>query len=265
MSENILLVFEGAKTEPGIFDNIQKVFFNKSGKSMVYAIWGTEIYKLWKEIKDEPDFDTLIILKKIAKNKDKLACFALNDIAEIHLFFDYEGHAHPEMTMGAYNFLIAQMLTTFGDEYKQGRLWISYPMVEALKHCRRDMAACFDRCLASIADNTHYKERVGRILDFQDARALARSDWNYLIAINIQKAFCLVDGHYKMPSYAEMQKLFDQMVIFKNQESKFIGPADSVTVLSSFPFFLSYYFGERQYQEILEQGYVKPCGFRCIS
>ncbi|GHU72329.1 hypothetical protein FACS189450_09910 [Spirochaetia bacterium] len=265
MSETILLVFEGARTEPNIFDNIQKVFFNKSGKSMVYAIFGTEIYKLWKEIKEDPDLDTLALLKETAINKAELTRFSRKEIAEIHLFFDYEGHAHPEMTIDTYNSLIAQMLATFNQENDPGRLWISYPMVEAIKHCKKNITTCFNRCLAETADNTKYKKRIGRIPDFQNARVLKWPDWRYLLAINIQKAFCLVEGYYKMPSYIEAQKLFDQMIIFENQKRKFIIPAASVVVLSSFPFFLSDYFGERQYRKILKQKYVKPCRFCCIS
>jgi hypothetical protein len=265
MSKNILLVFEGAKTEPGIFDNIKKVFFTKNGESMIYAIFGTNIYNLWLEIKDDPYINTLAILQGRAENKAILAHYSRKDFAEIHLFFDYEGHAHKGMTLEDYNAMIFQMLATFDDEYNDhGRLWISYPMVEALKHCKWDLTACFDECCAEITDYSHYKERIGQINDFQDVRLLTWPAWRYLIAINIQKAFCLVDGHYRMPTYREVVKLFDQMVIFKKQEEKFIIPADSVAVLSAFPFFLSDRFKEPQYQEILAQGYIKPCGFHCI-
>jgi hypothetical protein len=264
MSDTVLLVFEGEKTEPEIFDNIKNVFFNKVGKTVIYAIFGTEIYRLWKAINDDPYVDTFVIIKNICLNKDELKTLSKGDISEIHLFFDFEGHSHPEMTRDDYCSLIREMLDTFNDEHGQGRLWISYPMVESLKHCRKDISVCFNRCVALLKDNVYYKELVGKIPDYQDVRRLSWIDWRYLIFINIQKAFCLVEGYYKIPAYSDVNRLFDQMVIFENQKTKFIQKYASVVVLSSFPFFLSYYFGEGQYNQIVAEKFSKPCLFKCL-
>jgi hypothetical protein len=264
MIDTLLFVFEGRKTEPIIFDNIKKVFFAGTDKSMIYAIFDAEIYQLWKALKDDPYVDTFVILKKLCLNRDELKLLSKSNISEIHLFFDFEGHSHPEMTQEAYSSLIRKMLGTFNDEYAQGRLWISYPMAESLKHCKRDSGVCFNKCVVPLKDSVHYKELTGQIPDYQDLRKLSWTDWRYLIFVNIQKAFCLVEGHYKIPSYADVNKFSNQIIIFENQEAKFIRQYASVVVLSAFPFFLSYYFGEKQYTQIIKEKFSKPCLFKCL-
>jgi hypothetical protein len=232
---------------------------------MIYAIYGTEIYTLWKAIKDDPYIDTFFTLKNTCINRDDLKLLSRNDISEIHLFFDFEGHSHPEMTQEEYCSLIREMLDTFKDEYGQGRLWISYPMVESLSHCRKDISICFNKCVVLIKNNTQYKKLVGKIHDYQRLKKLSWINWRYLIFVNIQKAFCMVKGYYKIPAYSDVEELFDQMTIFENQEIKFIRKFASVVVLSSFPFFISYYFGEKQYHKIVREKFSKPCRFRCLG
>jgi hypothetical protein len=168
------------------------------------------------------------------------------------------------MTREQYSGLIHEMLETFSDEHGHGRLWISYPMVESLKHCERDISLCFNKCVVPLKNNVHYKELIGKFKDYQNLRKLSWNDWRYLIFINLQKALCLVEGDYRKPAYAEVEKLFDQLVVFENQDLKFIQPYSSVVVLSSFPFFLSCYFGEKQYNKIIEGDFSKPCRFHCL-
>jgi hypothetical protein len=270
MSDTILLVFEGGKTEPDIFDNIKDVFTDKIDSNIIYVIiFGTEIYKLWKEVKDDPYVDTFVILKEVClKNdksrNDKLRYLSKDDISEIHLFFDFEGHSHPEMGMDNYIHLIREMLDIFKDENDQGRLWISYPMVEALKHTYKDSTKCFD-CIQNIGDNTKYKEKVGKIADFQDTRKYIRSDWYHIIAINILKAICLVNCNYSMPAYTDILSVLNQSCIFAVQKERFILLNSSVVVLSAFPFFLLYYIGEELYNEIHLEEFDKECKFKHIA
>ena len=42
----ILMIFEGAKTEPNILDNIKKYFLNEKKEVVGKAIFGTTIYSL---------------------------------------------------------------------------------------------------------------------------------------------------------------------------------------------------------------------------
>jgi hypothetical protein len=263
MSDTILLVFEGAKTEPSIFDNIKNVFFkNKDRKRMIYAIFGANILKLWKELNETPDFDTVVMLQDIARNKDDLKNITRMNVAEIHLFFDFEGHL-PENSLDVHCDIIGEMLAFFNEETNYGKLWISYPMVESLKHTYKDLAKCFN-CIQNIDDNTSYKEKVGKINDFQDTRYYDFPDWCHIIAINTRKAVCLINCNYSTPTYIEVSSVLEQARIFEAQKRRFILLNLSVVVLSSFPFFLLYYFGTKLYNKVCFDDFDKGCKFKHI-
>jgi hypothetical protein len=264
MSDIVLLVFEGEKTEPLIFDNIQKVFFNKLPGRRIYACFGYNIYKLWQELKDDFDFDTIIKLQELAKNKDELTDLSRDNVSEIHLFFDFEGQILVKNKISEYCIIIKEMFTFFDDEYDHGKLWISYPMAEALKHSRKDLNQCFDGCIMKIEYNTDYKEYVSTMPDYHDVRKYTYPDWQNLIFVNVEKAYCLIFQEYSLPEYRIMDKAISQTNIFESQKERFILPSSCFVVLSSFPFFLLYYFGERQYQDIVRAKLVKPCEFKCL-
>jgi hypothetical protein len=264
VADTILLVFEGEKTEPAIFDNIQTVFFNGNPSRRVYAYYGTNIRRLWRELRADPFFDTVPKLRELAKNKDELQGLNSKNVAEIHLFFDFEGHLSEKPNLNQHCDMVNEMIGFFSDEHDHGKLWISYPMVEALKHAYGDPARCFEGCVVKIADNTGYKEKTGGIGAYQDARKYIYPDWRYLLAVNIHKAGRLVTGAYELPGYSEAVTLMDQQSIFHHQKDRFILPLASVAVLSAFPFFLVFYFGKKLYQEILQAGLEKSCRFCCI-
>jgi hypothetical protein len=264
MRDTILLVFEGEKTEPLIFDNIQRVFFNKSPGRRIYACFGANIYQLWLELKDDPDFDTIIKLQELVKNKDKIRELNRNNVGEIHLFFDFEGKILADNQIDKHCSIINEMLAIFNDEYDHGKLWISYPMVESLKHLYKDFKKCFNKCIMRITGNSSYKKYIGTIPDYQDVRKYTYLDWKELIFINIEKAYCLTSSKYQLPEYRAIDKFVSQIAIFESQRNRFILSASSVVALSSFPFFLLYYFGEEQYKDIVHASLIKPCKFNCL-
>jgi hypothetical protein len=224
MSDTMLLVFEGAKTELSIFNNIKEVFFRNNGsKRIVYAIFGANILSLWKELNKDPDFETVEMLRDVARNKDDLKNLTRNNVSEIHLFFDFEGHL-PEQPLGAHCAIIREMLAFFDEETDHGKLWISYPMVEALKHTYKDPTKCF-ACIQDVNDNTRYKEKVGKINDFQDTRYYTFPDWSYIIAINMRKAICLVNCSYPIPACIDVLSALNQPSIFESQKKRLRIPA----------------------------------------
>jgi hypothetical protein len=265
MADTVLLVFEGAKTEPSIFDQVKRTFFRKrDAKRMVYAIFGTNILKLWRELKDASSFDTVEMLRDIAINKDKLKTITRDNVSEIHLFFDFEGHI-PSVPLDEHCNAVCDMLEYFNEETEHGKLWISYPMSESLRHMHKDPNKCFD-CIQNIEDNPKYKRKVGKFIDFQDVRHYNHSDWHFIIAANTLKVLCLVNRDCSLPRYADASSDLDQSRIFKAQKERFISLTPSaVVVLPSFPFFLLYYFGEELYNKIDFDGFKKGCAFGHIA
>ncbi len=65
---------------------------------------------------------------------NELENISKDQIAEIYLFFDYDKHAS-----NSSDEKIKKMLEVFDNETEKGKLYISYPMIEAIKHIRREL------------------------------------------------------------------------------------------------------------------------------
>ncbi|MBK8723702.1 MAG: hypothetical protein IPL95_16035 [Saprospiraceae bacterium] len=84
---------------------------------------------MYSEISQDQFIDTFSLLKDIKENKETLKNFKRSDFSQIYMFFDYDG----QVTNAGDNKL-SELLKFFNEETEMGKLYISYPMVEALKH-----------------------------------------------------------------------------------------------------------------------------------
>jgi hypothetical protein len=136
MNNTILLVFEGEIIEKQIFRSIKNYFFPLSdGRTIIRASFCGEIFQLWNIVKDDADLDIVEILKE-RPNSDILD-LSRNNVSEVHLFFDHDAHFRSDVSQREYYEKINSLIDTFSNEFERGKLWISYPMVEAIKHCKK--------------------------------------------------------------------------------------------------------------------------------
>lgn len=266
----ILLVCEGREREPQIIANLKANF--PLEHEIIVSIFGAEIYQLWKKISEDTYLDLLELLRE-TRNFDScndcLAGIARDDISQIFLFFDHDGHSHPEMSSGIngqpdqYDLLVRKMLSTFNNETELGKLYLSYPMVEALADCKKDPSCCFE-CENFIRGNILYKENVAKRSDFSRFRDYQRCDWEYLFGVTMMKAFCIYRDEYKIPTYKEIITI-DQLELYSKHYEFFILPKQTVVSISSFPFLLLDLNNEEFFNSIINSGlFVKNCCFFCI-
>jgi hypothetical protein len=260
MSDIILLVFEGESAEPNIFNNIKKVFFNKNKKTILYAIWGCDIGSLYQEVKKDEYLDIFSLLQRRNENLKNLK---RNQISQIYMFFDFEGKIFKNKTLEEYCDILEDMLEKFNNETEQGKLYISYPMVEALRHAKKDLSKNDLKCVWNIYEKKHYKTHVHEITDYANIHKWNFMVWQLLISLCVQKAYCLVYKKWKIPEYKEINAL-NQNKILSSQKDRFIKSKHSVISLSAFSFFILNYFGEVLYKKLKSHDYEKGCRFRCI-
>lgn len=259
MSDTILLVFEGKRPEYDIL-NKMRIFFN--GKTILRAVWDCDIVSLYKKMEEDGDFDILPLLQEKNKKENKeIKDLKRDEVSQIFMFFDFEGKILKNKIF-EYCGILKKMLEIFDNETEHGKLYISYPMVEALRHAKKDLSQNYLKCVWNIHDKEHYKAHIGKISDYNDIRKLDVADWRLLISLCIQKAYCLVHGEWKIPNYEEFNDL-TQGEILNHQKDKFI-PKKSVVSLSAFPFFILNYFGKNLYEKLELHIYVKICRFKCI-
>lgn len=241
--EVILFVFEGAKTERTIFNCLWMNFFAGT-KRAVFAAYGTVIYDLWRKLKNTDADEQLdsfqIIREKVQSNPStfnpELEGLDVDNISEIYLFFDYDGH-----TALSNNEDLKDIISFFDDEHDQGKVYISYPMVEAIRHVvSRDSF----KTLKAVSSPAYKRESLqGGCLDnFGQYKA---AHWDCIISHNYLKAAFLIDGKDAYPVYSEAIT-YSQNRIFDHQVDSCSEGCD-VYVYSAWPFFIVEFFGEKKY------------------
>ena len=243
--EYIAIISEGEKTEKQIINNLQRNFPAFNNK-IIFLSYKTNIYGLFKEIEEDEDIDIINLLKErqiraneVREDVGSVDVSNINgdDISQIYLFFDYDGH-DPEYS----NEKIRQMIQIFNNETENGKLYISYPMVEALKHLRKNKIAT-ENYIVKIKENVNYKELVSENSDFTDLRKIKYEDWELIISENLKRCLFLFEIE-KNINYDIYNNMINQESIFNKQLDKYISKEEKVLVLSAFPFFLIEYFGE---------------------
>ncbi len=234
MQNKKLFVFEGEKTEITIAENLIKNFEKEITGSFfssedIMCAYCTSIYPLHKEIENDKYLDMFGLLKEIEFNKKRLQNFTSDDFSEIYLFFDYDGHA-----TNASDSKLSKIIAFFNEETNYGKVFISYPMVEALKH----FSSCIDfkNLKVPAKENKKYKEIVSKEADkkYINFELYTKEIWVELIEIHLKKLNFIVNDCYSMPE----NNLISQCEIFSKQLKKYIEINSTVSVLSSFPVFL---------------------------
>lgn len=274
MPTNILFVFEGNSTEDKIVKSLENQFLkeNMIGNTILKCAFEAELYQLYRIIKENPDFDILNLLKeRNSTNRQLLKEYIRKDFAEIYLFFDYDGHSSLASNQDRYgnkavsgDEKLEQMLALFDNETDNGKLYISYPMVEALRHiCDYDTfheltakgkgrnCVNIDSCIQKeeCKLEPHYKERISKesIPQLCNINKYTYEIWKQLIKVHIFKMNYIVNDIYDYPC-----KLETQNTIFSKQLEKYIcEPCQYVSVLSAFPIFVHDYFGNIKTKELI--------------
>ena len=242
--EYIAVISEGEKTEKQIINNLENNFTTFSNK-IIFLSYKANIYNLFREIEEDEDIDIISLLKekqikanKIRNDVENIDVSNINsdDVSQIYLFFDYDGH-----TENASDEEIVKMLNKFDNETENGKLYISYPMVEALKHLKKDKLD-INNYLVEAKTRINYKNFVSQNTDYENLVNLTKGNWFFIISENLKRCLFLLE--IKNINYEIYSNMINQESIFNKQLNKYISKEEKVLVLSAFPFFLIEHFGE---------------------
>lgn len=263
-SKKIAFVIEGNKTEPQIIYNIKEYFFKGLDVVPIILPNATNIYTLWEKIKeDDEETDIIEIVKEEALKQDqnqsmkkidrmnKIDFRKMNrdEFSEVYLFFDYDGHNDNLPKDKNPNDVLKSMLKTFDNETENGKMYISYPMVEAIKDYSID-TICHEQnnCFSNISIGRNYKKQVSDYALINDFKRLDIIGWKFIIQKYINSCYCLLDIDYSLTK-KEFVNRVTPTLIFDKQRHKYINRYGYIMVLSAFPEFLIDYFKE----EVLER------------
>lgn len=211
--------------------------------TVIQCAFCQDVYYLYEQLAQDRDLDLFMLLKEKQVNQQILEDFNRNDFAEIYLFFDYDGHATK-----ADDNKICSLLQLFNNETESGKLYISYPMVEAYKHLHPEIS--FEQVLVQAKQNIHYKKMVHNecFSDFgKNVSKFTHENWAIILKEHLKKMNFIVKDSFSLP-----KSLITQNEIFNHQMKKYILPKNFVAVLSAFPPMLLEYYGLIQLNEMMK-------------
>ena len=108
------------------------------------------------------DTDIIEVLRESNKKiREQLEGLSRDDFSEVFLFFDYDVH-QTNLGKADDGDVINQMLESFDNETENGKLYISYPMVEALRDFEAGKCGNGDNCFVEISVLAEYKNISSR-------------------------------------------------------------------------------------------------------
>lgn len=234
MTEHILFVFEGEKTENQIATNLLSFFINEEDKVVVKSAYKTDIYHLYQQVYEDEDIDVFYLLKE--KN-DHLKEYSRDTFSQIYLFFDYDGHIITSCSEK-----VAKLLDFFNEETEKGKLYISYPMVEAIKcYKSRNSEKKFKDLHYVIPAGKNFKSFVNTYVDSKchNLTCYTKEHWIEILESNLKKYNWITNTTFDF----NFEELCQQKLLTCQLE-KFIKPSNLVSVIASFPIMLTDYYGK---------------------
>lgn len=239
----ILFIFEGASYEPPLYDGIKTLFFPRSNDQVICSFCSS-IYTFYKRLKDEFDGfgDVVDVLKAELSKTDpgnELFKYKSADFESIYLFFDYDFYRG---NLALKNAQVQELLEYFNEETENGRLFISYPMIESIQYTKELPDGDFCKYIVKREDSIgeRFKMETRQFCPYKGYAFLKDGDnWRYLVQQHVQKANLLTKDSLSWPLDKDD---VGQNAIFDAQIEKHVIPNDEVAILNTFPMFLYYYF-----------------------
>lgn len=253
--ENILFVIEGESREMDIVKNICNVFFKNTQIKIIPIPAGENIYMLWKKLKeDEFETDLLELLKENkAIDSSEIDNMQRDDFSEVYLFFDYDGHQDNLSNKDEDEKILALMLETFNNETENGLLYISYPMVEAIRDIIIGECRSIHGCTIEHNEIGNYKYLSSQSETIKNQSKFDIEDWREIINIFALKVSCLY-GFDKVMEYEKYKTLVSPKDVYM-REKKWLD-IGKVFIISAFPQFLLDYHKFSFWHNMIKRVYV---------
>lgn len=254
MSNYVLILTEGENEEVHAIHSLNSTFFKD--EKMHIISFKTNIYSLYSQLKkDDFETDLVEVLKEKNAGKDILCGeISINEIdrdeiSEIYLLFDYDAHHYGEDVNRSINEL-DELIKHFNNETEQGKLYLSYPMIEAINYHNLEILDQMQVCYfpydsGKNALGVHFK-KVNRTNFIKKLQSIGynEEEWNEIL-----KQFLLII-HYAMNglSYYKIAPI----EVF-NAQLKLIKAEERIFVISALPALIIEYYGQKFYEKLVSE------------
>lgn len=241
MSNNLIaMIVEGRDYEPRIIESIDKCFFkNKNGNIKFVPLPADQnIYMLWRRYIKFDDVDIIEVIRDFSEiTKKSLEGYNRDSFSEVYLFMDLDKQQNNLPKDVNPNEVVQEMLKTFDNETENGKLYISYPMAEAIEdHISNGCRPKNGKCYVNPYDKK-YKDIIAKNRNDKYIESLNNSDWNDFINIYQQRLTCLFNKKERI-SIKECKEINPYSIYMKQQDNQ----EGKILVISAFPEFIIDYF-----------------------
>ena len=255
MSSRIAFIVEGAERERQVIRNMVKCFFSDYPKECFVLIACKNIYMIWEKINRDNGFTNIIELMREEndKNKNTLKGMSREDFESVYLFFDLDFQqnnlpGNPKL-MDRLK-IVSDMMNTFCNETEHGLLYISYPMLEAVRDQQRGPCLPTTFCRYPVEELVDYKKNSSRIQNhIGHFGGYNISDWKQIIRFFLYRVFCLLKVSPPTNCTNYKHKKVTPAIIY-DEVKKIIIHENKIFVLSAFPEFLLDYFNDSYWENM---------------
>lgn len=249
----IAIIIEGEVYEKKIVNSIKRNFFsgnNKYSYTIISLPMASNIYVLWKELQSDKYLDIIeLVRERTPKAQKALEGLTRDSFSEVYLFFDYDSQQNNLKLIEDADKVLLEMLDLFDNETENGKLYISYPMAEAIKDqtsgtCHTHSGSCF---LPAICKN--YKSISGANNPLSHINNFTINKWADTICTYRGRLSCLLNKQSLLT--INDCKEFTIKQIHEAQRFNETELKRGMEVLSAFPKFLIDYFKEDYLEKII--------------
>lgn len=248
----ILFILEGNKPDQSLYKTMMKVC--GVAEETVAIVYGCNIDALYHDMKKLGDgADIVGLLKERSStnpSNDGTELLPRSDqISEIYLIFDYDFH-DINRSPATLNEQLKSLLDYFSEETEHGKLYINYPMIEAIRYTKKLPDSEYYSYCVSREECRSFKQLSSEFSSYPNMNFLTRGEdselkqnWKYLKIQNVSKANYICNGDNTYPP--QDNESISQKSILENQISKYESLSDCrVSVLSSFPLLMYDWLGQ---------------------
>lgn len=251
----IAVIVEGKSRELKYMRSLQQCYFSAIEIDVLELPAEQNIYMLWKKLKDdEMETDLIEIIRESSEiSAQRLKGLKRDNFMEIYLLFDFDPHQN-NLGLGEgtdLDTVLRDMIETFDNETEAGKLYISYPMIEALRDMTNWSCLPYYQCEVSLTDIPNYKKLSGNQNQYADVRKYTSETWEMVTAIFLARCECLFGQNYSDGEILSWYKKKITPAVIYEQELKIFYGRQSVFILSALPEFLLDYFSESYWKNIV--------------
>lgn len=251
----MLFIVEGEARDLRFANEMKRCFLRSRDEVKVVCLpAGQNIYMLYQRLAAD-DFETDVV--EVLRESVPTAAKSLGEVSrdaidQIYLFFDYDPHQDNASVEDAAESL-EMMIAAFDNENENGKLYISYPMVEALYDYRAGQCQSYSGCFVAETDIASYKQLCGEG-NSNASRHMEFPQWKDVISSFVLRCECIFD--IDSISFELYRKYVTVLALYK-MERRLLCDEGKVFVLSAFPEFLLDYFGSKFFKAMAPLRFFK--------